>query len=304
MSRQATLRFVAALVGGLLVIELSLRLADPLLPEPGLWPTDNADVKSAELASFDDAEFPTVVFLGSSAVGAGVVASTVSTTAACQPTVYNASVAGASPIAVEAWLDRAVLRAGTPRLAVFGLLPRDFSSATYGSAYVRSMAAKDGLLPSLERNLRDVSMIVRHRTTLRDPEQWSFVVDRAEDIDGDVDGDLAAGQVFGTSFEPDAVQVEALERSIVELNERGGSTVIAALGATDAEFGRWGDPDTARRAFSAFLAGVAERTGSELIDLDELSDERLYKDSVHATGEGARLISEALGAGIEASICP
>lgn len=295
-------KFAAGMVGAVFAAEILIRLVSPALPTPLDWPTNTAQAKERLLQS--STQSPTIVLLGSSTVGDALDPEILATSLGCTGMVFNAGVDGASPAGLEVWYELGVAEHASPTSVLIGVVPRDFSSDEFGTAYIRARAADDGVLAEADRRLARVSYLVRYREDLRTPSRWRGIAP-PDDDNLDADGfnrttarvPLAPGGdrgSFGTTFTPVEGQIEALRRVVAMIDADGASPVLVAMPGTDAEYGTWGDPEATRRDFVEFLLELADSMGAGVADLTSISDQELFVDSVHANFEGVEFITTEL----------
>lgn len=114
-------RGMVLVVAGMLVAlglgEGVLRLSEPIIPPPSVWPTPETQIKQGQLSHLDSID---VVFLGSSITEAAVDPVALSEESG-SGLVYNAALPFSTPFSNEVWLDDVVLRSSKPSLVVIGL---------------------------------------------------------------------------------------------------------------------------------------------------------------------------------------
>lgn len=301
-------------LAALLVAELAVRGLSSHLGEPLVWYSMSMQNKAVPLEESPQEPAETV-FVGSSAVAAaldpGIYRSE------CDARAYNGATNGAVPTMVSDWLDRVLIPRLDPRVVVLGISPRDFAVSSTGSAdqHFRSVAVRDDLGARADRWVSSWSYLVRYRSILRSPQRLKARVDEARGVSGEqwiydadgferreADGTDTTEQKDGPGMEVAAEQVQAYDRMVGHLLDRGITPVVAQMGYSE----RWSStPRAAALAdrTATELERIARRHGVPMVDLREVSSPDQFVDLVHTDAGGSatetRLLIDALrGAGV------
>lgn len=301
--RRVIAQFAIGVVAALFVGELALWLAHPAIPSPLQWPNRTAEAKHELLGSLDES-FPEVVFVGSSTVAAALDPSVF--TAECGRSAFNAAIDGASPVALEVWLRKAVLGSGVPDWVVIGLTSRELRPSEDVNSYAEALAARDDPLARVERALAARSRVIEYRSVLRDPARWVPWAPPEDDTlnadgyPGNEDGSYSLAEFAGASaglladYEPSRVELDAVRRIVQDLHDLGVGVVLANMAVSE----DWPElhPHGARDHddYSAAVEATAAELEVPFIDLDEFDHPRFFHDPIHVDAEGSLVATRAL----------
>lgn len=122
--RRALLGVLIALAA-ILGFEVSLRLAEPHLPEPDPWPSGELSTKVGQMEILGASSDVEVVFVGSSVVAEGI--DPIAFRDSSGHIAYNAGLSAASMRSVEIWVEDVVLPLTNPSTIVIGVTGRDLN---------------------------------------------------------------------------------------------------------------------------------------------------------------------------------
>jgi hypothetical protein len=262
--------------------------------------------------------------LGTSVANAGLDAGRIEEVLGGGRRVYNASLGGAGLGAMETWAEDVVLPLACPEHVIIAISPRDLNDSNAENEFPQQYLASLGRAELLdeasvgeriELAALDWSGLVRLRVAFRNPTAAAaWIRDRSgpwretNDSHGTLTRfqrsgyNTSAGRrindrevVFG-DYQAGGLRSRELESLVERITETGASVTIATLPYTRAEtIDMLPDGERDIAEYEAAVAGVAERTGAQLIDLaDLLTDRADFADDYHLNGESATIVSEAL----------
>lgn len=182
-SRRGRFAQVAAVVVFvLLTAEVGVRLIENQLPPATFGDGEELAIKRDHLRALAaSGSAPDVLFVGASAVDAGVDPLRFDALSGSFTSSYNAAGVAMPVEMVLPWIEQIVLDVVEPELVVVGILPFQLGDvgtqvggsqnvAGYRAAYEESLKKlQPGALRSLDDSLSDASALVRYRHQLRDP---------------------------------------------------------------------------------------------------------------------------------------
>lgn len=181
--RLAAPQVALVVVAVVVVAELWARAIGPDLPPSELGDAPEMALKHEQLRERGPID---VVLLGNSMVGHGLDPAEMVAAAPGLGTVYNAGLAGAPLTGIDRWADRFVLPLATPDTVVLGLHPvslidiNPIDGLAGGSGAAAAQVIENRFLTALDRldpnplqraedRVSEVSALIRHRATLRNP---------------------------------------------------------------------------------------------------------------------------------------
>lgn len=123
-----------------LLAEGAIRLFDPVLPGPSVWPTVSTEVKASQL--LESSQDPTILILGSSITDAAVRPDLLDDLVPTVGGSYNAAIPFFSPLVLESWLNT-LLTEIDPQLTIIGLPIWPARSVDFSSGLATALAAAD-----------------------------------------------------------------------------------------------------------------------------------------------------------------
>lgn len=307
-------RFLMAFAVIVVVAELGVRVLSPAMPEPLTWFSRFAQVKAEKLAERQAGPGPQVVFIGSSQMATAIDPADVTASDPCGRVGFNAAVIGAYPTINERWIRDAVLPNVAPEVVVIGTTTRDLLANESLELYDRQLATRTDVLASLDRTASDVSAIVKYRSVLRDPRRWftEVVEDAPEIVANGFDRSRGHNRYevgaydVGTlgRFEVDAEEIDALRRTVRDLQGRGIRVVIADMAVTDDYVAAHTDGAADVARYRAVIEDLARVEGARFVDLvPSIRDRSEFADPIHANLQGAAIESRAMGTALAAEPC-
>jgi lysophospholipase L1-like esterase len=320
---------VAAVV--VLLAELTVRLVQPALAVPNVWPQPELQKKFAQIGTLKHRP-PDVVLVGDSGMDAGGDADGLMALAP-GTSVYNASVAGAVLPEIDDWTNKIVVPRLHPKVVVIGLSSNELNPhiLVAGStvAYNRSrvVQAADGssnLVDRADAWLRQWSMLYRYRTVLRDP----FAKDTSKNLvfdpkltvsgrdlafadeaylqqGGPAGAQLVLAGVKGAyqGFSVGAVNIAILQAMIDSLRHRGIQVVLLAMPITPVavSFHPRGMEDY-QQAMDSFAA-IAARSGIAF-EQPGIWPTSLFADPIHLNAAGTAQFTNYLSGVLQSQVRP
>lgn len=318
LSQRSPVRTIlVVLVLTFLATELAARVASGSLPEPLVWSTPEMQYKVQQLEERDGSE---VALVGSSVIDAGLDPAQVG------GNVYNAALGAGSMRMIADFTRSVVVPRLDPDVVVVGVSARElnaFSAAVdehernfLAAPAVREALGTETVLDRLDRAMRDVSHLFRHRAALRDPGAW-FSDDegwdgRATGPDGFYLGFLdvpyrGGPEVRRNLAERAVPDFEIGERQLGELRalltglRDEDRRVVLTIGPVTRDFVEAFPGGAAdHEHFVSVVTSMADEIGIELVTTG-VWNSSLMADPVHTNAEGATrfsaLIAEALRRG-------
>jgi len=343
MERPGLLRPLAALAGAFVVLlvlaEVGVRFVSDQLPPPTAGDTEELVRKHERLAELADAgQQPEVVFFGNSTIDAGIDPAAFSAASQTFDTAYNAALLGNTLDVPQRWIDEFVLPQTDPDVVVVGITPLDVLEGDRSDADAAIRAASfdvkfdeidDGLLPRLTRQADDLSYLVRHRSSLREPATFAgaaYDAATGQEPPGDLsrpdgfwDQHLAPdGAVLayrqGQLRSPNTGLVEDVTRALPsDLRLDRIDDVLERVGGTEAvvlippiaiqSLAGYGVPVERWREVAALIVQRADHLGVPTIDLStsttSFPDDRFY-DPIHLNAAGAEQMSAQVASALDA----
>lgn len=339
--RSSLARVAVVAVALVLVAEAVVRLLEPALPAPDVWPDLATATKVAQLAREDAQGCVDVVFVGNSMTRDDLVPGTFTDADPAARSAYNAALDAASPTLLRRWVDEQVLPATDPATVVIGVSSFDLNDdaslpAAARRAYDDAPYTAVGPLAGVEEALTRRIALVRHREALRDPEVVAGAI--ADRLDGDeaprpdasgIDGVLAADghglsrrdlrfrgddatvarlrQQFLTPFTLGGDQAQALTDLVTDIADAGATPVVVVLPVTDAYVDAHPDSAADIAAFRDELRDALDDTAAVVVEAPA-APRRAFADTHHLNGVGADRLSRSLpalldDAGVPAQDC-
>lgn len=313
-------------------VELALRLAEPLLPEPSMWPNNEMAFKVDQIDDLVSAGIRVdTVFAGSSVAAEGF--DPVAFNEVGPHLAYNAALGAASARSLERWLLDVVVPRLDPEVVVVGLVSRDLNDGGISQReFYERVASSHGLMTvgaaanpmeAFESWLVQHVSLFRLRPLVRDPAQLAAAI-RGEANMGDDpkpgpfgsdpedpgSGSYDNSEVFRefwrgrqlNGYSIGADETEALERLVAELAERGVSVVLVHMPVTEDYVSLLPDPDRDPREFRDLLIRVAEEQGAVFVDADPLFERDDFRDPAHLDPRAAAELARALAADFDTLI--
>lgn len=308
------LRAVVIAVLLLLVFELGVRALEPALPQTTTWREPMVAHKVARMDELAEVAPIDLLFAGTSQMLFAGDPTMLRKRLGSPWSTYNASMWGAPPIVNEHWLTEVVAPRLRPRTVLLGVSPIDFVEAESQDAvekYFASTSVREDWLSSVDRSLSRVSVLIRERRTLRDPQLIADSIGRR--IGGDDGPKLLSGQVdaFGraprqdastfrdgpvarrmvaglvnSGWDPSARQVAAFGRTVAKLRAAGAEVILADMAISKPLIDMLGP--RAYGAFRTFLRQQAHALEVPLIDTATgLSSTTFFFDFDHVNRAGA-----------------
>lgn len=282
------------LIGVLITVlfsEVAIRLFDPILPGPSVWPTVSTEVKASQL--LETPHDPTILMVGSSITDAAIRPDLLDDLVPTIGGSYNAAIPFSSPLVLESWLDT-LLTETDPELTILGLpiwparsvdfaseLATELSNADNEERSAMRMAsalwANHGMFAHWDR------LFARERTISRG--LW--------DPQGHFTGyyDLVGGSI-GRQFQPfgeprmSPQELDALQRVVGRLKSEGSDVIIVI------EPGRFpGEVDERTvDAYIEWLVAQGETLGVPVWDTHGISwSDSHFADELHFNKSGVEV---------------
>ncbi|HYD09951.1 MAG TPA: SGNH/GDSL hydrolase family protein [Acidimicrobiales bacterium] len=311
------IRFIAATLAVIALVELGLRAVDSRLPPGRDWYSRFAQAKAARMHDID--EPVDVVFAGDSATMRGIDSQ--SFAARCGGRAFNAAIPGITPVELTTWMSEVVEPALEPATVALGFTSRSFAPhADTRGAFHSSRALRDDTVGRLDRWLAERSAIIEHRTTLSDPGELKEAI--VQLVRGRKAGEWDRLDAFGYApvghdttyslgrfrhaetgilreYEVSREDVDALGRLIDALRDDGIDVVLMDMPTSSDWAGLHprGERDVAD--YREALAEVAERHDVELVDLTGVVEgTEHFQDPLHLDDDGTELLTDEAAAAL------
>lgn len=302
----------------ILLAELAVRVAEPKLQDPLLWPGWEAQNKVKAMEALETKGGASVVFVGSSMVNAGFNATIATPELGFDRPAFNAALNGSDLRATSIWTRKVVAPRLRPDIVVVGFNsgelndhwnePDSLYSRLIESPYGKR-AAERGVLAEIDAWLIDRSALVRHRSVLRKPMD-AFKRERVQRAQGvDRLGRLRALDTFqqwpyspGLSkqlgvwdkvfrnYRPGGAQFEALDLLVRDLTEKGIKVVLIRMPVTKDVLPLYPAGIADRERFNTVLASFVSTHPVTFIDGEARIgyDTKLFVDPLHLNAAGER----------------
>jgi hypothetical protein len=300
----------------LLVAEASVSAVADRLPEPREWSSPELDVKDDAVLSLEQQGGAGVVFVGSSNMDVAAYPPTLPPVGG-RP-AYNAAVGAGDLTMIDTWATRFVVPHLHPDVVVVGLSSRELNPNDpaqtrhridfLASPAVEHLLGTESILQRIGRRAADVSRVVEHRATLRQPARVYEALRGRELRTGEF-GEVVSpsGQYQGflhAQFVASPAATEALRSAglhdfvigdervalarhlLTTLTGQGIRVIVVNMPMTrtfvDAHPRGQADYDEA----TATIRREAEDAGATFVDLGVWPDD-LFADAVHLNGRGS-----------------
>lgn len=320
----------------LVVLELGTRTIADQLPSSESDDSEELVLKAGRLEELGSNDVPVgAVFIGSSAIDAGVAPAAFDAASSRFEGSYNAGLIGTPLATQQRWTDEVVLAQVDPEVAVVAVSPLEVHQNREAEALAPIDAIfdasfreiEDGLLPSLERWAEDRSALVRYRGSLRDPQ---YVLDAVRNtVGGEPD--------FPRIVRPDGYWEENLDdrgavlqyrdrqlnqvspelityldesmaapyrperlEGLLDTLDRAGvpAVVVAPPIALDRLSGAGADAQAYLDAVGE-LAATVEGRGLPFLDFSTAYDDGAFADPLHLNGAGTERFSRDLATAVD-----
>lgn len=288
--------------------ELIAGVLGPRLHDAPLFHSTEADLKVEQMQSRSDVD---VVFVGSSVVGVAAEPSVVE--AATGATVYNASLAAASPPLLSVWLDDVILPELEPSVVVIGLTSYDFyadQGDTFRDAFLESrghrmLTGDESLMDRADRFMYQRSNLWRYRSDLRDPytilealaggvvsDDWAEITDDDGHLmPAEVPGGFDKGGPDLSAWTIDADATDDLRQMIESATAAGSRVVLVGMPAIDPYIALHPGGEADFAEYETAIRSVAADADVPLLFYDD-RDLSMFNDRVHMNAAGATAFSE------------
>ncbi len=279
------------------------------------WYDATTQLKVEQMDALDGAD---VVFAGTSMAQQGFVPGVFDDVLG--GTSWNAGLAGGTPDVMAPWLLDEVIPRLDPELVVWGLSSFDVAPA-YGeqqaAVYSEALETRSGWLANADSIVSERSVLVRNRTVLRSLDALAGVAAEersaahtlaqeitaptGERVEQTVDVSQDRGRIVQARlqrFTPDPSDVALIERTVLDLLDRGVEVVLVELPVPD----RFRDAHPNGAADHALvgpaLAGIAERSGVRFLRLLDGPTGPDFVDFTHLDAAAAAEFSRVAAAAV------
>ena len=335
---RASVRVLGVVLAVLLVLEVGTRLIADHLPALESDDSQELVLKADRLEVLSANDVPVgAVFIGSSAIDAGVAPGTFDAASSRFDGSFNAGLIGTPLATQQRWTEEVVLAQVDPEVAVVAVSPlevhqnRDAEElAPIDAIFDASFReVEDGPLPALERWANDHSALVQYRGSLRHPR---YVVDavrntltgstdfpRIERPDGyweeNLDDQGAVLQYRPRQLDQVSPQLvtyldqsmrspyrpERLEGLLDELEDAEVPTIVIAPPIALDALAAAGVDVAAYQEAVAELAATVEDRGLVFLDFSAAYDSSLFADPLHLNAAGTEQLSRDLALAVDAA---
>lgn len=310
---------LVGLVVALLAVELGARVAAGHLPDPQVWSTPETQYKVEQMERLAERGGAEVALVGSSIIDVGVDPSQLG------PDVYNAAL-GAGSIGMVADFTRAVV---VPRLdpstVVIGISSRELngnatSMAVTEAEFRRAPALREALgteniFDRLTRWASSVSVLVRDRAVLRDPDHWLGDAGEewgptATDDRGYFLGFRDRSYRFGPAgaqllrrgalenFALGTEEIATLRDLVTGLTADGRRVVLVVTPVSADYVATYPRGTTDHEAFLGVVRDLARDTGVTLVEAG-IFEEAAMADTLHVNAAGAQRLTAMVADALE-----
>jgi len=313
-------RWTRWILGALLVLvaaELGARAIEATDPPLVTW----YDAATQQRVPMMDDRTADVAFVGTSIAWQGFVPATFTEADSAGRSAFNAGLAGAVPVVMEPWILNEVEPRLDPTVVVWGLSSFDFApnyGETQRDAYASAPETRTGALAWMDRNARRFSALIRLRTLLRQPSKLlgTEAAETREDIadaaritgadGGRLDFTIDKGDLRGRivtarlkNFEPDAVDLDAVRRTALELEARGVELVLVQMPVPTILIERHPNGPADYAKTGSTIRELGAELGVDVIDFDGMFDDDAFVDFTHLDELSTHRLTVRLAAAME-----
>lgn len=307
------LRVTGLLLLAVLLAEGLVRLVEPRLPPPLVWPNASTQRLATDMDALSEAGVRGgLVLAGTSQTNTDLLPEVFEDELASVDHAANVGLAAATTRVNQRWLLRQVQPRLQPSKVIWGVTSLDFNAHRKPDTfalYLSSRAARPGLAGSLDRKLSRASALVRHRSLLADP--VAFVM---EVRDGVASPDTTPLNERAKHRAPDRIdkapsevrrlrttvlhdyaigdaEVRAFRTTLERLQEDGVEVVVVLLPVPPQFIAAHPDGRADFDAYRTTARATARASGVAVIDRSEAFEEPAFRDYTHLLLEPALQLS-------------